>query len=259
MSGFIASSAYNVTTENEIAVILSHFSFDYIYDVIRDSINQRGNFYQMSMPNIVASFEQYFKNLQMTYESPDDRAKIDQTRLETYRQILEILEKAYELEINYENIQDYYSITFYLYDLLVSGFNYKMIEFFTNYIIKEKNVLYDVLQLNDLKKSKDTSTIYNKKMYKNAKLAIINANLEYVLTCLCGFDITFNIILNTIYQDKNMIKFIEGLVAPRVDFFKSIYATMLNSNAGPIILTNIRLAIQNQSMNEEINITNLNK
>lgn len=256
MSGFIASSSYHVTTENEVAVILSHFSFDYIYDVIRDSISQKGNFYQTNLPNIVASSEQYFKQLKMVYDNPDDLNKIEETRQNTYKTILEILANAYALDINYENIQDYYSIAYYLYDLLVSEFSNKMVDFFTNYIVKEKNVLYDTLQLNNLKKSKDTSTIYNKKMYKNTKLAIINANLEYVMDCICGFDITFNTILNTIYQDKNMIKFIENIVSPKIEFFTS-YINMLRSPIRPIILTNIRLSIQNISMNEEINISNL--
>lgn len=257
MSGFIASSSYNVTTENEIAVILSHFNSEFIFDIIRDNIAQKYNFYQINMPNVVASFEQYFKQLQMVYDNLDDKVSIENTRIETYKEILNILSSHYDLEIDHDSIQDYYSITYYLYDLLVSGFNNSMITFFTNYIIKEKNTIYDVLQLNNLKKNKDISTIYNKKVYKNTKLAIINANLEYVIDNLCGYDITFNTILNTIYQDKNMIRFIENIVVPRVDFFKSTYVNMIFSTVRPIILTNIRLEIQKQSMVEDISIMSL--
>lgn len=258
MSGFIAnSSAYNVTTENEIAIILSHFNTEYIFDVIKDNIAQKFNTYQMNMPNVVVSFEQYFKQLQMIYDNPTDRLNIENTRIETYKEILYILSNEFNLEIDYENIQDYYSITYYLYDLLVSGFNNHVVNFFTNYIIKEKNGIYDLLNLGELKKNKDTSTIYNKKIYKNAKVAIINANLEYVIDSMSAFDITFNMILNTIYQDKNMVRMIESVVAPRVDFFKGAYIGILRSNIRPILLTNIRLEIQRQSMIDDISILDL--
>lgn len=257
MSGFIASSSYNITTENEISVILSHFNSQFILDIIRDNINQKYNFYQMNMPNIVNSFENYFKQLKMIYDNPTDVNKIEDIRIETYKEILDILGTEYGFEINHELIQDYYSITYYLYDFLVSGFNNTMVNFFTNYIIKEKNTLYEYLQLNELKKNKDISTIYNKKVYKNAKIAIINANLEYVIDSLCGFDIQFSNILNIVYQDKNMIKFIESIVAPRLDFFKLAYVRMLQSPIRPIILTNIRIEISRQSMIEDVSIKNI--
>lgn len=258
MSSFIAnSSVYNVTTENEIAVILSHFSTEFIFNIIRDNIHKKFDTYQMNIPNVVASFEQYFKQLQMIYNNPTDISNIENVRIETYKEILYILGKEFNLEIDFENIQDYYSITYYLYDLLVSGFNNHVINFFTNYIIKEKNGIYDLLNLGVLKKNKDTSTIYNKKIYKNAKIAIINANLEYVVDSMSGFDITFNMILNTIYQDKNMVKMIESVVAPRVDFFKFCYIGILQSNIRPILLTNIRLEIQKQSMVDNISILDL--
>lgn len=257
MSGFIASSSYNITTENEISVILSHFNSQFILDVIRDNINQKYNLYQMNMPNIINSFENYFKQLKMTFDNPDAINEIEYTRIETYKEVLNILSIEYGLEINYELIQDYYSVTYYLYEFLVSGFNVAMINFFTNYIIKEKNTLYEVLQLNEMKKNKDISTIYNKKVYKNAKVAIINANLEYVIDALCGFDIEFSHILNTVYQDKNMIKFIESIVAPKVDFYKLAYVRMIKSPIRPILLTNIRIEISKQSMIEDLSIKNI--
>lgn len=258
MSSFIAnSSAYNITTENEIAVILSHFNTEFVFDIIKDNISQKFNSYQINIPNVVVSFEQYFKQLQMIYDNPTDRINIENTRIETYKEVLYILGNEFNLEIDFENIQDYYSTAFYLYDLLVSGFNNHVIEFFTNYIIKEKNGIYDLLNLGELKKNKDTSTIYNKKIYKNTKLAVINANLEYVVDAMSAFDITFNMILNTVYQDKNMVKMIESVIAPRVDFFKGSYIGIMRSNIRPILLTNIRLEIQKQSMVDDISILDL--
>lgn len=253
MSGFIASNSYNITTENEISVILSHFDSQFILDVIRDNINQKFNIYQMNMPNVVNSFENYFKQLKMTYTNQDHINEIENVRIETYREIIEILAHEYGLEVNYDNIQDYYSIAYYLYEFLVSGFNEALVNFFTNYIMKEKNTLYDLLQLNDLKKNKDTTTIYNKKLYKNIKLAIINANLGYVMESLYGFDIEFSHILNVVYQDKNIVKFIESIVSPKFDFYKLAYVRMLQSQVGPILLTNIRIEINKQSINEEMN------
>lgn len=258
MSAFIANnSEYNISTENEISIIISHFNSQFIFDVIKDNINKRFEYTQLSMSNIPASFEQNFKQLMVQY--PSDVQRIDATRIETYKEIIQILCNHCGFIYNEEAIQDYYSAAFYLYNFLVSNFTNNLVSFFVNFILKEKNSLYENLNLNNLKKNKDSTTIYSKRVYKNPKVAIINANLDYVIDNISVFDISFNDVLNTIYQDKSIVKYIEGIVVPMHDFFKQSYASLLQSNLRPILLTNIRLELQRQSISEDISITSVTK
>lgn len=259
MSGFIANNnTYNICTENEISVILSHFNPQYMFDVIRENISQRFRYNQLGMPNIVASFENYFKQLKVIYTGVEQLKEIEETRINTYMEIISILSNEFNFTFNQEEIQDYYSAAYYLYSFLVSDFSFNLVSFFSNFIIRERNSIYESFRLNDLKKNKDNSTIYNKKIYKNPKLAIINANLDYVIDNVCVLDISLYDILNNIYNDKNICKFLDTSIMMNQDFFKTVYVPIVQSDLlKPMILTDIRLNIQSQSISEDINILNL--
>jgi len=259
MSGFLAANnTYNINTENEVSIILSHFNSEFLFNVIKDNITRKTEYYQIGMPNIVAAYENRFKQLMSIYTSELDLQNIKQTREETYKEIIDILCREYNLQLN-QNLdnEDYYSIAYYLYSFLVSDFKNNVVLFFTNYIMKEKNYLYDYLELNDLKRSKDTTTIYNKKTYKNSKIAIINANLEFVINSIFVFDIDMNTLLNCIYDNKNIVKFLENTIQPVHDFFKYHISGFMQSQFRPILITDIRLSIQKLSMSEDININNI--
>lgn len=253
MNEILNSNLYDISTENEISTILSHFDSDYIFNIIKDNASKKFDYYQMNIPNIVAAFEQHFKQLKLIYYSPEDIENIEYVRNETYREIIKILCDSYNLEFNTDiDIQDLYSSAFYLYDFLISNYKNYVVRFFTNFIIKEKNGLYESLNLSQFRKNKDSSTIYNKKMFKNPKIAIIASNLEYVIKNICVFDIPFNLILHNVYTDKHIIRFLESIVSSRGDFFKENYVSLLNTTARPILLTDIRLSLQDL-FTEDIN------
>lgn len=229
MSGFISNNiTYNIRTDAEASAILSHFSDEYIIDMVRDNLTARTKVYhELPLPNLVNVLEYNFKNISNGYPDPHELKELDERRTSCYKQILNILCQSHNLELNISNGIDYFSAAFYLYDLLVSNFKQYIIQFFTNYIDREKNNIYNSLSLSELKKNKDSSTIYGKKMYKNQKLAIINANIEYVIDNICVQDIPFSTIINNIYLEKNVIKYITDVFIPTQDFFKTIYAQYL--------------------------------
>ena len=245
MSGFISNSqVYSITTENEIAVILSHFNSQYIFDVIKDSLQKKFNYNTIASPNVVASFEQNFKYLKATY--PSDANNIETVRTETYKEIISILCNEYNLVFDFENEEiDYYSAAFYMYDFLVSNFSNYISAFFANFIVKEKNSLYESLNMDSFKKNKDSSTIYSKKIYKDGRLAILNANVDYVIKSISSFDITFTDILSLVYVDRNIVGFMDSIIKPVQDFYKVYYCGIIGTEAFPLIVTNIRLMIQN--------------
>lgn len=255
MSSFIAANTvYNIQTEKEISDALAEFSQEFVMDTIKYRIEDRFNSYQIQSPNLPAAWEQYFKQLQNNY--PMDIQEIEQTRIQTYQEIINIIAEAGDFVIKQDNIADFYSVAFYLYDFFIANFANYMVTFFTNFIIREKNGIYDVLNLAERKRNKDSSTIYNKRLDKNIKLAIINSNLEYVIDSMFNFDITFHAILENIYGNSAITQLIESVCLPRGDFYRSNYLPVLTSNLKPIIITNIRMSIQRESSNhDEIDIT----
>ena len=239
MSQFISNFlTYNINTEGEVARILSHFNSEFIFDVIRDNLAQRYNYTPIAAPNIVTSFEQNFKLIKENYQTDFD--KIDSVRLETYREIIKIICNEYKLQfVDMDNL-DYYSAAFYLYDFLVSNFSNYLAFFFANFIYKERNSIYESLDLNNLKKNKDSSTLYGKKVYKDVKLAVISANLDYIIDNVCNYDISLNTILEFIYPDKNIVNYIGSIIYPLEDFYKTNYVSMILGPSRAVSLANIK-------------------
>lgn len=242
-------AAYNIYAEGEISYLLSHFNSEYIFDVINDNIEyNRTKFETGSNPNVVASFEENFKYLIKRF--PSDKGNIDNVRIETYREIINLLCNRFNPQFNDTGDIEYYSAAYYLYDFLVANFNNYIVLFYSNFIFNEKNTIYDAMNLDVFKKNKDSSTLYGKKMYNDTKLAVINANLELIINNLKTFDFSFDDILSSIYiYDRTIPQFLSGLVAPYDDFYKNIYCTTIsNPDQMPIFLTGIRLAIQRNYM-----------
>lgn len=245
---------YEFASENELAVVLGHFSQDYITTIVQTNLNNRLRIYNGKIPNAVYAIEQDFKATKDNY--PDNIAEIEYVRGTTYNNIISQLISFYDLQYTQLDNVDLYSVTYLLYDLLVSNFSENMITFFVNYIIKEKNYLYTYLNLAEQKKNKDSSTIYSKKIYKNNKVAAIHANLEKVLDNMAGFDISFENILNLIYTDKNTINFILSIIQPKSDFFKKYYTSYLfDPDNRAILLTTIRLRLLEVGSDGNYNIT----
>lgn len=250
-------SEYTIRTENQISVLLSHFDSNLIYEIIKDIVTRRTESYNFNqLPNIPGGFETYFKQMKIDY--PADLDDIEQKRTEAYSQIIETICQSHGLGYNGVGI-DLYSPAFYLYDFLISGFNNHLISFFTNFIVSEKNNLYESLNLANFKKNKDSSTLYNKKVYEDPKLAVISANLEYVIGCICTFDIPWEVLIDNAIEDINLRSFMKTIVSPIYDFFKMQYAALFadTCNIKPILITNIRLELQKYQGNS-LNISDIN-
>lgn len=243
MSQFISNFlTYNINTEGEIARILSHFDSEYIFDIIRDNLNQRSNYTAISAPNIVSSFEQNFKLIKDQYQTDIDQ--IERVRVQTYKEIIDIICKEYNLQFNEtDDNLDYYSAAYYLYDFLVANFSNYLVFFFANYIFRERNSIYEAFGLADLKKNKDNSTVYGKKIYKDIKFAMITANVDFIIDNICNYDISLYTILETVYPDKNIINYINYLISPIDDFYRNHYVRILNGDEKSIYLSNIKIKL----------------
>ena len=79
----------------------------------------------------------------------------------------------------------------------------------------------------------------------------INANIDRVIQYICGFDIRLSDIFSIVYAQKDLTYFMSTLVGDAGDFFNKFYVEILNSAIRPILITNIRLAIQNSAIERD--------
>lgn len=248
MSSFNASAntqAFSVATENELSEVLSHYSSEFIYSILEKAMKSRFEGMPIvAMPNVVGAWEQNFKAIIAQY-GEGSTSEVYRVRNETYKEIINTICKEFSLYFTIDDSVDLYSAAFHLYDLFVSRFTDNMTIFFANYIFKERAAIYDSLGLADLKKNKDSSTIYGKKVFKDIKLAIINANIDMVISQVASMDFPFYSIIMSIYgSNSEMAKYILTIVSADNEFFDRAYLRILNSDIRPEIITNIRFKLQ---------------
>lgn len=255
-----ANTEFGITHDSELAYVLSKFNNDFIYITVLESLNNKLRCYESYLPNIVASFEQKLKVISSEY--PDANNQIADVRNEVYSQIIRLLCDNYRLAFNDNDEFDKYTSAYYMYSLLVSDFQQNLISFFTNFIIKEKSSIYEMLKLSEARKNKDSSTVYAKKIFKNPKLGIISANLDLVLLSICN---TFNIDLNTYIEyiyigDNKMIgKHLQTILFDTDNFMKNYIAPCFNGPFRSVLITSIRLALQKYSNDTDISASDFVK
>lgn len=253
MSSFIAqNSMYNIVTDNEITSALAMFDDDLIYDSFINQIRNREQYINANAPNVPHSFEEHFKLLLNQY--PMNANDIQLVRYNTYKKIIETICIECGLSFIDDGNLDYYSIAFYLYELMVSGFFNCMNTFFVNFINHEKNGIYNNLNLGEEKRNKDSSTLYNKRLFKNPKLAIIVSNLEVVINNIQFYNLDFNIILTNIFGDSPISQALRKCIQPKDDFLRNNYLPLFQGILSPILITNIRLSLQQYAVTDNIEI-----
>ena len=242
---FISNNVdFGIVSDSEILSIITNFSDDMIMDVIYRNSENKFRPYQHYVGNLVGAIENSFKANQESY--PQFTIEMIDRRNEIYFNILNTLCSLHGLTLNINENTDMYSLAFVLYDFTISKFTINMINFFANYIIKETNELYNYLNLRDMKKNKDNSSSYSKKLFKNnSRLATIHANLEYVIDCICGFDIDLDTLIEVSTLDKNITHFISSNVGEVTRLFKILFVPYINDpRYRAIIITLVRMRLQ---------------
>lgn len=231
----------NVNTDNLLSSILSNFNTEYITDIVRDSINMRFRPYNIGMPGLNA-FEQNFQNIMNGLEDYSQKQQTMQVREDTYNEIISIICQYYDLTYNPNEDIDTYAVAYYLYDLLVSNFSATIINFFTNFIVRNQEELYKQIAPNI---TKDMTNNYSKKMYSNSHLGIIHSFLSTVMDNIAVMDIKLQDILNYAVTDLNEINIIMYTITDNNDIFKNHFAIYLsNSSTRSDLITCVKLALQ---------------
>lgn len=246
MSSFNANSQiYNVVTENELSEVLSHYNSEFIFSIVDDAMKKRFTTVPLTaVPNVVAAWEQNFKAIMATY-GMDSKSEVMRVREETYNEIIEMICKEFDLNFTIDDSIDKFSAALHLYNLFVCNFTENLVEFFANFIYKERTALFDALGLAEYKKNKDSSTIYGKKVFKDIKIAIINANIDMVISQICAMDIPFYTIISLICGNNSELKkYYLSIISSDTNFFTKAYVPSMNSDIRPELITSIRFRLQ---------------
>ena len=234
----------NINADKALSSILSNFDSNYISHIITDSLEMKFRPYSNSLPGIF-SIEGNFINLLENVEDSVSREKILEVREETYKEIIDIICNYYNIQYRPLENTDIYSAVFWIYNFFVSDFTNTLINFYVNYIIKEKDGIYDYLKLDGCKKDKDSATIYSKKVCPDEKISIIHANIESVLDTISEFDIGFqNLVIYSLGNQEQLISFLLSSVVDINNVFKYHFASLLQTNYRADVITCVKLALQ---------------
>jgi len=235
---------YEISNEFNLTEILAHFDSNYIFDIINDKLENLEYNNILEEPNVVASFEENFKIMNENF--PGDSANIRAIREQVYLDIIHTLCDHFNLEFNEEDDTiDKYTLAFYMYDFFISNRNNIMINFYTSFIINNKDSLTRILNLDEYRKSRDTAAVYGKRIYDDQGYGVISANMVKVINNISTMEITLFNIFQSTYTNPEILSFLDNALADKGDFFKDFYCEVLERpDVLPIIITNIRLALQ---------------
>lgn len=242
---FINNTEYGIVSDREIASILGNFTPGMIINMLDDILNDRIRPYSSNIGNLVTAYELNYKGT--IAQCPIVESELTELRLATYEGIMKKICEYHNLEYELDPGMDIYTIALYTYAFLVSDFKNNITQFYRNFIMKERNNIYESLHLADMKKGKDSSSSYSKKIYKggNQKISVIHANLDYVITQMGAFDIDFPTIIEFVYYgNKPLIRLLQNVLSDNGDFYHRFYVETMNGIYRAELITDIRLLLQ---------------
>lgn len=241
---FNNTQPYQIANDYNAAELLAYFDTDYIFNILNDKLSSISFSKSTIEPNIVSAFETNFKMMEEQY--PGDSQNIKMIREQIYTNIINLLTQKFNLKFNeLDPSIDLYTAAYYLYDFTVCNRNKLMINFFTVFIINNKDNLYINFSNEDYRKGKDSGIVYGKMIYDDQKFAMISANITTIINHISTLDISLLNIFQSNYNSEIAI-FMDNAFADRGNFFRDFYCSILNKPEElPIVITNIRLAIQN--------------
>lgn len=251
MQSFMMNNQYyELQSNNQVALLLSQFDSDYIIEVMDDTLMQMfSRFDLIPRPNIVQSFESVFKELLSIYES--DRDNISQSRMETYQTIINHICEKYSIRFIQTESVDLFTLANLMYDFFISNYNYYMINFYVRLIMNEKDNLIKALNFDDIKKTRDHNTVYNKMAFNNDQgLTTIAIHIPDVLRLLSTLDISDDTVYRIVYgPQEDIIQTLEENISPTIPLFQRFNSILFNESLYGAIVTHIRMVFQQTAMN----------
>lgn len=252
------SNISNIYSENQLANVIGYMNIDSILSILQSTVESPKTMTER-LPNFVHSLDIHYNAL---LSDPNielemvERLKYD--RLNKLNAIIDFIGNIFMVDIDKDNISydNIFTLAYYLYEIFINYYK-NTVNFFVSYILKNKSTIYDSYNLSEFKKNKDSSTIYNKKIYKNHKVAIIVSNLELVVKNISSLDISFEEYLYSISNNPSINQFLLNMISPDPNFFKKIIGLIYNNiNTYQSLISDVRVQLSNATdVSNDINIT----
>ena len=243
-----------VYTDYGIATILSNFSEGMIQDIIKESLDYRFRPFGLRSPNYPEIIDQQLTNVKMHSTGYDN--EIEEQRVSSVGTIISTILDYYQLSLTNEIPDELiYSVTYILYQLFVSEFTERMINFFTQYILNHIDSIINKIRLeNNANNTKASKNSYVKKIYNNNQdLELVYENMGYIIDLLAGLDIPFEDLV-TYLSDKKTSDLLSTYITDNADIYKNHFARyLIDQTTSADMITKIRLqyveaTIQNKEL-----------
>lgn len=234
-----------IDTDMAIGTILSNFETPWIMNSVQDSLNMRFRPFNEPMPNFVDILSRQFATLDAT--SGDYREQVANVRDDTYKEIITCICNYYNLSFNtpFDDLspQELFGVAHTMYDIFISRFTLYMIDFFTQYIVTNKDSIYNYLIADDsIKKPKEKDTPIRN--YIDPKFQLIHANVNMIIMNMAAYDISLETLLDFFLDPMGSLR-LKQLLSDNGDIFKNYYAIYLQDQRYMAdLLTSIKLRLQ---------------
>ena len=246
--------AGSIDTDIAIGSILSNFDSAWVMNTVHDSLQMRFRPFAQPMPNFVDILERQFNTVLMA--APDYQEKVNETRLESYKEIIQVICLYYNLVFTkpFEEINpvELYGIAHSLYDIFISRFTDYMVDFYIKYIINNMDSIYAYLVADDnIKKPREKDMMA--KSYIDPKFQLIHANLNKIILNMTAYDVPIEVLLQY-FVDQPTALTLSQLLIDTGDIYKNYYAVFLQDQRYMAqLLTTIKLQLQSRTQ-ESFNV-----
>ncbi len=232
-----------LSTDYEISTILGNFSEGYIYNTIKSSLDYRFRPYGLRSPNYPTIMKNQFDNIRLHSTGHD--TEINDKEIETYHNIISTMIEYYNLSVINEIPDEVlYTVTYYLYQALDSEFTERMVNMFSDYIIRNSSSL-----IANLPQTINTKTNYSSKLYSNPEYIVIYDNMSAILDIIAGLDIDMYSLFEMLL-DSQIANLLCTYIADNGDIYKNYFASFIvNQNTSTDVLSAVRLNFVTKTVN----------
>ena len=212
----------NITTDRELAEILGRFSDDSIIAAVDEALAYKYRPFNNAMPNLPGVISRQFATIKEC--ATDGFDQILQCELNAYYCIISRVCQAYNLSITSEIPDDLlFPLAAQLYQNLVGEFSVRMLTFFSNYIVMNKDFL--ISSIPDDRRI-DHHTSYTKRMLNDTAIIAVYENMESIIDIIAGLDISFPNVIE-LFDSREAAAFISNFISDNGDIYKHYIASYI--------------------------------
>lgn len=239
-----------IETDAALSDILSNFSEDYLEDLIDRAFLYKFRPYDSRMPNYAYAFEMQYNGIKDNYCGPSPEI-IDADREQTYRMMIDIICRNYNLTISNEIPSEAcYPLAYTMCQIFLSEFTERLIGLFSNYIVNNVDSLLNAIP----EEQKVIKSSYSKKVYTDPKQIILYENIITVLEVVAGLDFEMEDLLLKL-SDSNTAGLICNYISDNGDLYKNHFASFIfNPITRSQMITAIKINFVNLT-SDKLNIT----